>query len=548
MLFCLTLKFLRNYRILHSVSNALEIRYRTMNDDQPPASDSSDSSDITQRIVRGTRDAIMLTDLNGKILFVNPAFCRLYGFREDEVLGKTPGILRSNRHDSAFYARMWHALERGMVWDGNVYNQRKDGTILLVEETISTLHEPDGKASHYLAVMREQIMQGWRSSKGHKTTQTRDTMVAGLAHDFNNLVSPLLGYADMATIRARNGEVPINEIQQICLAATRARELAQQVLTFCRHETVELEVVFLEGIIKDVVSLLAVECAENVGIATNIEKDCGTIFGEPIQMHQVLMNLCNNAMRSFGPEGGVLDISLQPLVIDNNSPYVGDLDMGRYVKLSISDTGCGMDEETLRQAFDPFYSSRHNAEGIGLGLTIVQKIVQEHDGQIYVRSEPEIGTTFDVILPRRESHHLSDTQRIPMEDMPVGQGTILLVDDEQAIVQMGKNMLEYVGYNVVGLTGSEQALERFSTRPYDFDLIIADQVMPGVKGIDLARKARDIRAEIPIVIITGFAHKVPQGEVEGLGNCACLQKPFSSQELLSTVQKLLHKQQGSEQD
>lgn len=495
--------------------------------------------DLMKDIVTGIRDAVMVTDLKGEILEINPAFERMYGYSRDELIGQPVSMLKSGRHDDTFYHHLWHSIRRGMVWEGYIYNKRKDGSIVMVEVTINGICDEQGMLSHYLASMRENVSYGWQSEKGHQLAADHEAMTACLAHDLSNLVTPILGNASTAMMKIENGDVPRLEVAAISESALRAKELVRQVLAFCRHEYGgRKDPIALDHIIQDVVSRLEADLPKNITLKMVVAHKNLMLPAEPVQMHQVLMNLCNNSISAMEADGGTLAISLESVVVTDNSPYLGDLDQGIYVKLSVNDDGIGMNMEGQRQAFDPFFSSRCKAEGHGLGLSIVRRIVENHMGRIYLKSKLGQGFQVDVLLPTGAPTSLTETQQIPVSVVPVASGTIMLVDDEHSILQMGKNMLEYAGYSVIGLSGSQQALECFQKQPKDFDLIVTDHVMPGMSGFDLVKTIRETRKNIPVVFITGHAGQFPEGEFESMENCRLLPKPFSSDELLALVSEL----------
>lgn len=497
------------------------------------------SEDLMRHIVNGIRDAVALTDLKGEILEVNPAFLRMYGYSKDELIGKPVSILKSGRHDDTFYSHLWHSIRHGMVWEGHIYNKRRDGSVVMVEVSISGLFDQQGLLEYYLASMREHVSYAWQSETGQRLAADHEAMTACLAHDLSNLVTPILGNAGTAMKKIDNGDVPRAEVEAISKSAHRAKELVRQVLAFCRHEYGgRKDPIALDHIIQDVVSMLEADLPKNVTLKSIIVHKNMMLPAEPVQMHQVLLNLCNNSISAMEAEGGALKITLESVIINDNSPYLGDLDQGIYVKVSVIDDGVGMDLEGQRRAFDPFFSSRSKADGHGLGLSIARKIVENHMGRIYLKSKVGKGCQVDVLLPTGASISITETQQIPVSVVPVVSGTIMLVDDEHSILQMGKNMLEYAGYSVIGLSGSQQALECFQKQPKDFDLIVLDYVMPGMNGFDLAKVIREIRKDVPIIFITGHAQQFPESEFKALKNCRLLPKPFSSDELLAMVSEL----------
>ncbi|MCF8037343.1 MAG: response regulator [Desulfobacteraceae bacterium] len=366
------------------------------------------------------------------------------------------------------------------------------------------------------------------------------TLSGGIAHDFNNVLSPIFGYTEMALEEIPENDRLYNNLQQVLQAAERARELVRQILAFSRQGESRRRPLHVQVVIKEALKLLRASLPSTIAITEEIDESCGPVFADPTNIHRIVMNLATNAYHAMQAQGGELKVALgeETLTGADISRLSLDLVPGRYVKLTMSDTGSGMDDETLQRIFDPYFTTKPLGEGTGMGLAMVHGIVKGCSADIRVRSKPGKGTLFQIYFPRAESDTDPD-QYVESPLTPSGHEHILLVDDEVQVAQMLKQMLEHLGYCVTLFTDSRQALEDFAARPEAFDLIITDQTMPHMTGEDLAEEALRLHTDIPVILCTGFSEKITEEKAKSKGIRAFLMKPVLRQKMAETLRVVL---------
>lgn len=368
------------------------------------------------------------------------------------------------------------------------------------------------------------------------------TLAGGIAHDFNNILAPILGYAELALTRVGATDAIVGDLRQIAKAAGRAKELVQQILTFSRRSEHEKKPLQPHLIVKEALKLLRASLPATIEIRQEIPADCGTVMGDPTQVHQIVMNLCTNAYHAMRVSGGILGVKLQRVEVDAEDLKVATMNLaaGNYVMLEISDTGCGMDQATVERIFEPYFTTKPKDEGTGLGLSVVHGIVQSYGGHISVYSVPGQGTTFHVYLPRlAEESVAGEMGEGRPEPLPRGTGRLLVVDDEEEIGRLLHLLLQNLGYEVEVCTQSAEALARFAKEPQSFDLLITDMTMPNMTGFELASRVLALRPGMPIVLCTGFSEIVTREKALALGIREFLMKPVTLKELAHVVQKAL---------
>jgi CheY-like chemotaxis protein len=311
-----------------------------------------------------------------------------------------------------------------------------------------------------------------------------------------------------------------------------------QILTFSRQGAKEQRPLQASLIVKEALKMLRASLPATIEIQQNVENDSGRITAHPTQLHQVFMNLCTNAAHAMRDEGGVLEVSLADVELDSQFTAAHpNLNPGPYLRLTVNDTGHGIDPSIIDRIFEPYFTTKEEGEGTGLGLSVVERIVKSCGGDITVYSEPGKGTTFNVFLPRVEREVPAETKSLA--SLPTGKGRILFVDDEDTLVRLGKQMLERLGYEVTTRTGSIDALEAFSAQPGEFDLVVTDLTMPKMTGVELAEKLMAIRQDIPIILCSGFSERVTKEKAKATGIREVVMKPIVSSEIAEVIRKLL---------
>ena len=365
------------------------------------------------------------------------------------------------------------------------------------------------------------------------------TLAGGIAHDFNNLLGVILGYADLARDDAPPETDLDKDLEEIYVAANRAKDLVKQILAFSRQTEVEHLHMKLQPLIKESLGMLRSTIPSTISITENIDSQCGAVLADPSQVHQILMNLCTNAYHAMETTGGTLSVALNTVCIEpNDKNMLLHLLAGEYVKLTVADTGVGIGPDVIPKIFDPYFTTKEVGKGTGMGLAIIHGVMKECGGAITVDSKLGQGAVFHVYFPVVKEETVPVTQE--QEDIPRGTERVLLVDDEPILADMGKDMLERLGYHVTVQYNSSQALEIFQNDPKQFDLVITDQTMPGMTGVDLARRMLAIQATIPIILCTGYSNLIDDESIKGLGIKEFALKPLSKNAIATLIRKALH--------
>jgi CheY-like chemotaxis protein len=333
-------------------------------------------------------------------------------------------------------------------------------------------------------------------------------------------------------------------LKEVLKAANRAKDMVQQILAFSRRSEPERKPMKIQPLIKETLKMLRVLLPSTIEINQNIDKECGTVLADQSQIYQMIMNLGTNAYHAMSNKGGVLGVTMTEVNIDS-----GDLTSnlaitpGAYLKLTVSDTGHGMDRTVMERIFNPYFTTKGPGEGTGMGLSVVHGIVRRHGGHITVYSEPGKGTTFCIHLPRIDTVVVTP-ETVLAGPLPKGKERILLVDDEEQIILSARQMLEALGYDVTSRTNSVEALEVFIRQPDKFDLVITDQAMPNMTGAELAQRLIGIRPETPIILFTGFSEVISEEKAMAIGIREYVMKPVVMRDLAETVRKALDKSRG----
>ena len=366
------------------------------------------------------------------------------------------------------------------------------------------------------------------------------TLAGGIAHDFNNILAAIMGYADMAHEKAKPDSSICSDLEQVLKAVNRAKELVKQILCFSRQGEIEKKPIQIQTVIKEALKLLRASLPTTIEIRQNIDTQCGPITADPTQIHQVLMNLCTNAAHAMRDQtDGVLSVALQEVTLDSaDLRSHPDIVPGAYIKLTIGDTGHGMEQAICERIFEPYFTTKEKGKGTGLGLSVAHGIIKNHDGDITVYSELGKGTTFNIYLPRIVAEH-GDEEPCVSEPIKGGTEHILFVEDEEIVAQMGEAMLTSLGYKVTALKSSIEALAHFKAQPDKFDLVITDMTMRRMTGKDLSENILNIRPETPIILCTGFSELINGNKAKQIGIRAYFMKPILKRDLAKIVRKVL---------
>jgi len=492
--------------------------------------------------VESAQEAIMVTDREGAIVYVNPMFEDITGYSQQEVLGENPRILKSGKHGRGFYEEMWSALLAGEVWRGRLINRRKDGTLYQETATISSVRDESGQIVNYVAVKRditEEVMLQQQLLHAQKM-EAIGTLAGGVAHDFNNLLQAILGYSDLLLMKKGWEELDRKKLEVIQHAARDGADLVARILTFSRKVGPKVRPLDLNQEILKAEPLLRRTLPRMIEIRLMLAEAVQVIDADPAQLEQVLLNLATNAQHAM-PDGGQLIIETSNVSLSDE--YLRThlkAKRGKYVLLTVSDTGVGMEPEILGRIFEPFFTTKANGEGTGLGLSMVHGIVSQHGGYIRCYSEAGIGTSFKIYFPVSASDLISDLTWT--REMPAfGTETILLVDDDDSVREVARQMIEVGGYKVLTARSGEEALEVYNSRREEISLIILDLIMPGMGGKRCLELLLEIDPDVRVLVATGYSSNGVLIERETGGARGVISKPYDAKDILAAIRKVLDK-------
>jgi PAS domain S-box-containing protein len=477
---------------------------------------------------------------------VNPQICAMTGYSEEELLGQSARMVYPSQEDFDYVGREKYR-QIGEKGTGVVETrwQHKDGTILDVLMASTPLDSADLSRGVTFTVLditeRKRIEEEKRALQGQlqqaQKMEAIGTLAGGIAHDFNNILSAILGYAELGREDCPPGSLAARDLDQVIKAADRAKELVRQILAFSRQAKSERIALHPTAIVKETVKLLHSTLPATITIRQEVDPRCGMILADPTEFHQVLMNLCTNAYHAMEEQGGTLTIRLEhSWLSEGQQDYLG-VRPGEVLHLEVSDSGRGISPEVGAKIFDPYFTTKATGKGTGMGLAIVHGIVVAMGGAIGYQSRPGEGTTFTVTLPAEKS--TAPLVDRPVEIVPVGRERVLFVDDEPMLAEMGQAMLERLGYTVTSRTSSLEALATFSNQPDAFDLVITDQTMPGMTGVDLARRMLQIRPQLPIILCTGYSTQISAEKAQQYGIRGFALKPLTRKDIATMVRKVL---------
>ncbi len=482
-------------------------------------------------------EAIVMTDASGVIQFVNPAFEQTTGYSREEAVGKNPRILKSGEQDELFYRDLWATISGGKIWTGRMVNRRKDGTLYTEESTISPVRDDSGRVINYVAVQRN-ITEQLRLAEQYQQAQKMEAvglLAGGVAHDYNNMLSVILGYTDLALAKVDPAGLLHEDLEEIYKAAIRSADITRQLLTFARKQTISPVVLDLNQAVQSTLKMLGRLIGEDIKLAWHPGPGLHPIRMDPAQIDQILANLCVNARDAITDVGNII-IETKNVVIDED--YCGrnvGFEPGEFILLTVSDDGGGMDNETLDHIFDPFFTTKRLGQGTGLGLSTVYGIVRQNNGFINVYSEPGNGTTFKVYLPWHSGRTI-EIQPKEVAQIPLSRGeTVLVVEDEQALLKMTGIMLEKLGYRVLAAGTVAEAIRLAEEFASGIHLFITDVVMPEMNGRDLSRRLQSLCPGVKILFMSGYTATViaHRGVLDEGVNF--IQKPFSMKDLAVKV-------------
>jgi two-component system cell cycle sensor histidine kinase/response regulator CckA len=488
-------------------------------------------------------DLIIITDDSGRIEYVNPAFEKLTGYSKQEVLGQTPRLLKSGEQGPDIYRDLWSTVRAGKIYRNVMINRKKSGESFIVEKTITPVRDSTGRIAHFISNDRD-ISERRRLEAALFQAQKMDAiglLAGGVAHDFNNVLMVISSYAELMQDSIGPGHHLHRNVQEILSAGRRATDLTRQLLAFGRKQLQALQVLDLNTIVRDIAKLLPRLLGEDVELVIETQADLGKVKLDPVQVEQVVMNLAGNA-RDAMPKGGKLTIATRNVELNEDYVHIRTIvPAGRYILLEVNDSGEGIQPEHLPHIFEPFYTTKEQGKGTGLGLATVYGIVKQSGGFIWVYSEPGMGTTFKAYFPRVEQGaRLPQAQDSNVDIRSLcGTETLLLVEDEHAVRHPACEFLRQCGYQVIEGRDGLHAVEAAHKHSRRIDLLITDVVMPGMSGGQLAELLMERDPNLKVLFMSGYSEKVVLRHKISDLHTNFLQKPFTLKSLAVKIREAL---------
>ena len=483
---------------------------------------------------------IVITDRHGLIKWVNSAFTHTTGYTLAEVLGQNPRLLKSGKHDQAFYKNLWATILRGEIWHGEIVNRRKDQSLFTAEATITPVRGEQGEITHFISIKQDISEKKLLEAKFLRAQRVEGlgALAGGVAHDLNNVLAPILMCAEMLKNSAHDENT--KKVADLIETNTqRGASMIRQILAFARGTAGDKMAMQVGHLLKDINRMMKDTFPPNVRTELRLDEKLSLVRGEPTELYQVLLNLCVNA-RDAMPSGGTISLTAQNVRLDETYAHLShEAPPGQYVVLTVVDTGTGIPPEIQSKIFDAFFTTKEVGKGTGLGLATVKDIVTGHGGFIHLYSELGAGTQFKIYLPAVDGEEATgDTQHLKL---PAGHGElVLVVDDEAAVREIVKATLEAHGYRVVLAEDGTQAVARFVEHLKDVQLLFTDMQMPHMDGMATIRALRNIHPDLRVVAASGLTAHQQALKVTDLNVQGFIAKPFTAASLLLAINTALH--------
>ncbi len=497
-------------------------------------------------IMEASPEPIVTYDMHGKVLYVNPAFTRVFGWTYEEVVGKRIDYVPEEALEETI--KMLKRLNDGESHTGFL-TQRYDKhrNIKDIEMSFGVWKDKSGKPVGSVVVLRDVTEQKKLHSQLRQAQKMESIgiLAGGIAHDFNNILAAIIGYTELSLIQ-KDETKREGYLQKILQSANRAKDLVRQILSFSRSSEINKSIIHVTLIAKEVLKLIRATIPTTIEIFENLKAKNDRIHGESTQIHQIFMNLCTNAGHAMRQNrNGTLEITLENVELASETVVGhGRLSPGDYLKLSFADTGHGIPEKHIERIFDPYFTTKTKNEGTGLGLAIINSIIKDHGGAIDVTSQVNVGTRFDIFLPVVEKEDEQE-EKTSLSDY-AGDETILLVDDEKNLVDAYGELLKGLGYKVRGMNDSQKALEVFRETPHHFDIVLSDYTMPQMTGDLLAAELLEIRPDIPIILFSGYSDNLSVESITEGAIIAFADKPVDKNKLAKLIRQVLSEAMNSQ--
>ena len=501
------------------------------------------SESLYRSLIESIDYGVVLIDKSHRILMANSAQGRLFQVNPERLVGEFCYNKFGNKDELCNHCPGQKALTTGKVQEVEAEKIRNDGSRVIVKIKAYPIFNKDKKVTSFIEVTEDVTKQRIAAEEMQRIRHLESVgvLAGGIAHDFNNILASIYGFTDLAILKSGKDSGIETELGQIRKASHRGRNLVQQILTLSRKQEEERHPIRIASVIKEALKLLRSSLPSSINIQQDISSQA-VVLADSTQIHQLIINLCTNAYQAMHTSTGNISISLQDIFIEPANTLIEDfvLAPGQYVKLTVSDSGIGMNDETITRIFEPYFTTKEVGKGTGLGLAVVHGIVKSHGGRINVQSVPSSGTTFTIYLPATDEDAF--IEHGTEEDLNLrGDGRIIVVDDEEDIRRSTEEYLSKFGYSVDLFTNGREACDALTSHPAKWDILITDQTMPEMTGLDLVTEIRKIRPELPVIICSGYSETVNSDNIEELAPCVFLQKPITMNQLLKTVYDALSK-------
>lgn len=492
-------------------------------------------------------DLIYTQDLEGRFTSANQATAAIFGYPPSELVGRKGSQFMLPEHRKAFDTEYLPTLRREGFASGlsqylDVHGQKhyiEYRSTLVCPEKDEPYISGSGRDVTDRVMARRRLKQLEAQLLQSQKMEAMGALAGGIAHDFNNILATMLGFTELVLTDLPDDSPWRDNLEQVLKAGERAKGMVRQILSFSRHSEPDRRPVAMQPVVAEALELLRASLPATVTVASHLDAPRETVMADPSQIHQVVMNLATNAFQSMGPGGGVLSLVLEPLELGpEQATAFAELEPGPYLRLTVSDTGQGMDAQIMQRIFEPFFTTKDKSEGSGMGLAMVHKIIKNYGGEVTVTSRPGRGSVFEIYLPLLVDTPESSLEQQVKENPPGGSERVLLVDDEEPVGEMGRKMLEGLGYRVRLILSGGEALGVLSSGSQAYDLVISDLTMPGTTGDELARNLYEIAPELPVVIATGYGGHLPREDLSPNVRLL-LSKPFSRGEMARAVRRAL---------
>src|SRR5574337_612771 len=479
-------------------------------------------------------NGIVITDRNGTIRWVNPAFTRLTGYTAEEAIGRNPRVLKSGAHDQAFYRNLWETVLSGRVWQGEIVNRRKDGSLYTEEQTITPVRDERGEIAYFIAI-KQDITERGRLEDRLRQAQKLEAiglLAGGIAHDFNNHLNGIIGFAELALEQMPADSKAYRYLSRVPQMGRQAADLVGQMLSFARKAPLQRKPLDLDSLLQEMVSILQRTLPETITIKLEPTDEPLTVNADGAQIQQILLNLATNA-RDAMPHGGTLTLRLTPVtLIEASLGGHPERRSGAFACLTVTDTGTGIPANIRDRLFEPFFTTKEIGRGTGLGLASVYGIARQHEGWIEVETAEGQGSAFHVFLPLISTPAAAAPSA--EKTLPRGTETLLLVEDNPIVLELGEILLSGLGYTVFTAVDGVEALAAFRTHP-GIALVLTDAIMPRMGAVDLIPALRALTPDIKVLVSTGYAPDEIRRTLDHLGLSGYIRKPFSQADLAVAV-------------